>query len=475
MPADRQLRVFLCHASQDKPVVRELYQRLLAEDWIDPWLDEMKLLPGMDWDLEIEKAVEASDIVLVCVSNQSVSREGYLQKELRLVLDVAMQMPEGAIFLIPLRLEVCEVPRRIRGWQWVDYFPPADRPAAHQKLLASLELRADKVGAAVGTKPAAPVDPPAPRPPKLEPAPALDLNLHIPAEYAGAFFVPPPARVPTWPFGGMEFVKVPHGEFLMGSTDKDKAAYDDAKPLHKLNIPYDFLMARFPVTNALFEAFVKKTSYKTKAEQDGSAYVWNGLKWVETIGANWKQPYGPGAGAALENHPVVQVHWQDARAFCDWLNREHGASLPRGLVFRLPTEAEWEKAARGTDGRIYPWGDDFDPGKCNSSEGGPGRTTPVGVYSPHGDSPFGCADSAGNVWEWTASLWGKDPDKPDFGYPYHPRDGRENQRAGGDVLRILRGGSFVSEARYVRPAVRDRDILVYNNAGFRVALAPGLS
>ncbi len=475
MPTDRKLRVFLCHASQDKPIVRELYQRLLAEDWIDPWLDAEKILPGMDWDLEIEKAVETSDIVLVCVSNQSVSKEGYLQKELRLVLDVAMQMPEGAIFLIPLRLEVCEVPRRIRSWQWVDYFPPADRAGAYQKLLASMKLRADKVGAVIGTKPAVPFEQPAARPHKVEPDLAPDLHIYLPPEYAGVSFVPAPARVPTWTFGGMEFVKLPRGDFLMGSTDKDQGAFDHEKPQHKLTIPYDFLMARFPVTNALFETFVKKTSHKTKAEQDGSAYVWNGSKWVETKGANWKQPYGPGAGASLENHPVVQVHWRDAQAFCGWLNREYGASAPRGLVFRLPTEAEWEKAARGADGRIYPWGDEFDPRLCNSSESGLGRTTPVGAYSPQGDSPFGCADVAGNVWEWTASLWGKDVNKPDFGYPYHPRDGRENQQAGDDVFRIVRGGSFYDVARSVRPAVRDWDINVDCYAGFRVALAPGLS
>ncbi|MCQ3938113.1 MAG: hypothetical protein DPW18_13850 [Chloroflexi bacterium] len=83
----RKLRVFLCHASQDKPVVRELYQRLNTEDWIDPWLDEEKLLPGQDWEMEIEKAVEITDAVIVCISNRSVSKDGYFQKELRKVLE----------------------------------------------------------------------------------------------------------------------------------------------------------------------------------------------------------------------------------------------------------------------------------------------------------------------------------------------------------------------------------------------------
>jgi len=480
----KKLRVFLCHASQDKPIVRELYQRLNAEGWIDPWLDEENLIPGQDWDLEIEKAVEASDIVLVCISNQSVSREGYIQKELRLVLEVTMNMPEGTIFLIPMKLEECEIPRRLRTWQWVDYFPPARRASGYGKLLASLRLRAEKVGIPVGMKSAEPVDPPIVRPvpvrdmrpPKVEPAPAPDLDLYIPPEYAGTTFVPPPARVPTWTFAGMEFVKVPHGEFLMGSTDKDKGAYDDEKPQHKIDIRYDFLMARFPVTNASFETFIKKTSYKTRAEKDGFAYVWNGKEWVKTEGANWAHPRGPETEiTGLANHPVVQVFWKDAQVFCDWLNREHGSAIPRGLVFHLPTEAEWEKAARGTDGRIYPWGEDFDSHNCNSREGGLGRTSPVGLYSPQGDSPFGCADVAGNVWEWTASLWGKKPDKPDYGYPYNPRDGRENQKAGDDIRRILRGGSFLDGARSVRAAVRLRSVVSIENVGFRVALAPMLS
>src|SRR5512141_1313450 len=116
MPEHRKLRVFLCHASQDKPIVRELCQRLGAEGWIDPWLDEEKLLPGQDWDLEIEKAVEAADVVIVCVSNRSVSKEGYVQKEIRKVLDIALEKPEETIFIIPLRLDECELPRRLRTW-----------------------------------------------------------------------------------------------------------------------------------------------------------------------------------------------------------------------------------------------------------------------------------------------------------------------------------------------------------------------
>ncbi len=485
MTETRKLRVFLCHSSQDKPIVRQLYQRLNAEGWIDPWLDAEKLLPGHDWDLEIEKAVERSDIILVCLSNGSISKEGYLQKELRMVLEMTLNMPEGAIFLIPLKLEECEIPRRLRTWQWLEFFPYANRAAAYRKLLESLKIRADKLDLPAEPKTAELFEMPPVREQfkiKAETVTTTtysdfsDLDLYIPPEYSGAAFVPPPAKVQTWAFGRMEFVKVPHGEFLMGSTDKDKDAYDDEKPQHKLNIPYDFLTARFPVTNALFRAFVKKASFKTKAETDGFGYTLNGQEWLKTNGANWLHPRGPETEiSGLDNHPVVQVNWKDAQAFCTWLNQEHASSRPRGLVFRLPTESEWEKSARGTDGRIFPWGNEFNSNNCNFRDDGPGRTTPVGLYSPRGDSPLGSADISGNVWEWTASLWGKDWGKPDYGYPYTSRDGRENQRAGDDIYRILRGGSFDNGGRNVRAAGRGRHLDVLGYGGFRIVLAPDLS
>lgn len=145
MTETRKLRVFLCHASQDKPVVRELYQRLLAEEWIDPWLDEEKLLPGQDWDLAIEYAVEGADAVIVCLSKNSVNKEGYVQRELRYVLDLALEKPEGKIFIIPLRLEDCQIPRRLRSWQYADYFPYGRRSWAYQKLLLALRKNKETV------------------------------------------------------------------------------------------------------------------------------------------------------------------------------------------------------------------------------------------------------------------------------------------------------------------------------------------
>ena len=164
--------MFLCHASQDKPLVRELYRRLLGEEWVEPWLDEEKLLPGQDWDLEIEKAVEASDAVIVCVSSRSMTKEGYIQKELRKVLDIALEKPEETIFIIPLRLDDCELPRRLRAWHYVDYFPAERREWAFRRLLESLRVRFNQTWPPAGS----PENGPGPAPALSDyetPAPAL--------------------------------------------------------------------------------------------------------------------------------------------------------------------------------------------------------------------------------------------------------------------------------------------------------------
>lgn len=136
----RPLRVFLCHSSNDKAAVRELYHRLRADE-VEPWLDEEDLLPGQDWQQEIPKAVRNSDIVIVCLSQGAVNKRGYIQKEIRYALDVADEQPERTIFLIPLKLEECDVPDRLTRWQWVNYFDGR----GHERLLLALKARAAKL------------------------------------------------------------------------------------------------------------------------------------------------------------------------------------------------------------------------------------------------------------------------------------------------------------------------------------------
>jgi hypothetical protein len=148
--ANRKLKVFLCHAKEDKPIVRELYRQLIAEKWLDVWLDELNLLPGQNWDVEIKRAAKQSDVVIVCLSNKSIQKEGYIQKEMRYVLDVAEEKPEDTIFVIPVRLDDCSVPERIQSWHWIDFFPKNNQGWAYHQLTKSLKLRAAKLEIATG-------------------------------------------------------------------------------------------------------------------------------------------------------------------------------------------------------------------------------------------------------------------------------------------------------------------------------------
>jgi Leucine-rich repeat (LRR) protein len=136
----KQLLIFLCHASQDKPVVYDLYTALEAHNWIDPWLDKNKILPGQDWEIVIEEAVENSDVVIIYISNQSISKEGFVQREIRYAYDMALEKPEEKIFLIPLRFEDCDVPRKLKPKQWVDYFG-TQKQASFSNLMNASELR----------------------------------------------------------------------------------------------------------------------------------------------------------------------------------------------------------------------------------------------------------------------------------------------------------------------------------------------
>jgi formylglycine-generating enzyme required for sulfatase activity len=192
----------------------------------------------------------------------------------------------------------------------------------------------------------------------------------------------------------------------------------------------EYWMGKYPVTVAQFAAFIKASKHRTTAEEKGSGWVWTGKKWKDMPGADWLHPRGKGSGVeGKADHPVTQVSWADAAAFCGW------AGKAAGVAVHLPSEAQWEKAARGTDGRLYPWGDEMpDAAHCNFNRN-IGDTTPAGKYSPLGDSPYGCADMAGNVWEWVNDWY-------DEGYyRVSPQQNPEGPATG--QYRTLRGGSWV--------------------------------
>ncbi len=252
-----------------------------------------------------------------------------------------------------------------------------------------------------------------------------------------------------------ELVTVPFGDFLMGTSQKqvdamlkdyawakearDKDWFKREQPQHLAPLE-SFEIGRYPVLNLEYAEFVRATGARAPA--------------------HWLQGLLP---EEMADHPVVNVTWHDALAYVRWLADR------TGKPYRLPTEAEWEKAARSEDGRLWPWGNGWDPARANCKPTGPGRTTPRGQYSPAGDSPYGCADMAGNVWEWCSSLYGNDSKNP-LKYPYHSSDGRENLTD--SRLRVLRGGSWYDDSPAVlRCAFRGKAGAGdwSHNDGFRVA------
>ncbi len=164
------------------------------------------------------------------------------------------------------------------------------------------------------------------------------------------------------------FTYVPQGPFVMGEGEFQRDVSVNG-----------FYIGRYLVTNIQYKEFIDENPYHDAPED-----------WIDGI-----YPVGK------DNYPVIYVSWHDAMAYCKWRQKV------TGLGYRLPREEEWEKAARGVDSRIYPWGSNFDPEKCNTDEKGPLQTTTVGRY-PEGVSPYGCYDMAGNVWEWVDSWYDKE-------------------------------------------------------------------
>ena len=223
-------------------------------------------------------------------------------------------------------------------------------------------------------------------------------------------------------------VRVPAGAFMMGCNSDDPLADPQEKPARRVHVD-EYFIGKYPITVQQFQAFVELSGYTRP---------------VRTI-----HPVKP-------DHPMIIERYEDALVFCRWASR-----MARRII-RLPTEAEWEKAARGTDERMWPWGNEPPtPERCNFGHkllGDATTTTPVGRYSPQGDSPYGCVDMAGNVMEWTTSLC--------MLYPYRADDGRENPKKVG--RRVLRGGSYISDIKQLRCTNRD---VYYKNLsikGFRI-------
>jgi formylglycine-generating enzyme required for sulfatase activity len=304
------------------------------------------------------------------------------------------------------------------------------------------------------------------------------------------------------------WVEVPAGPFLMGSPEDDEMAYDDEHPQHELSLPM-FYVARYPITNAQYRPFVERDGYDDPGYWTAEGWAWRTGEREPDLSViddeEWRERYTDWLAQrpverrgepfwwnhprwGLANRPVVGITWYEALAYCAWLTEalqvvgytfqvwrdgrlETPSYEPETFNVQLPSEAEWEKAARGIDGRRWPWGDEWTEGRANTEEANVEETSVVGAF-PRGASPWGAMDMAGNVWEWTRSRWGRTSmDRPDYGYPYNDPDRRED--LDGPDLRVLRGGSWYYRHHLARCTHRLRRIPVdfFSHHGFRMVVS----
>jgi formylglycine-generating enzyme required for sulfatase activity len=259
---------------------------------------------------------------------------------------------------------------------------------------------------------------------------------------------------------------IPAGLFALGTSDEEivrladvdavaakwkaRERFSREQPQQVVSLD-EFRIAVHPITVGIYRHFVDSEGYR-----DSRFWLPQGWAWLQRLERCCPEHWDEEIWAGDPRLPVVGVSWFEAHAFCRWMSEEAGTS------YRLPSEAQWEKAARGDEARIYPWGDDFDATRCNTRAAGPGRTLPVGLQGASDRSPYGCAEMAGNVSEWTRSLF-----RP---YPYSATDGREDENASGE--RVTRGGSWFKPPIRSRCAARGLSDPTFSDTdlGFRVVL-----
>jgi formylglycine-generating enzyme required for sulfatase activity len=436
------IQIFLAHASEDKPAVLTLYNRLKQAGY-KPWLDKKDLIPGQIWRDEIPKAIKASQIFLACLSGKSANKQGYIQRELRIALDTLGEMLPGTIFFIPMRLEECEIPdlrlaevglnlrdiHRLDYWE-EDGFEQLERAIGYQF--------------------------------KLEPEEPKQLlsvfNFEIVRVNAKGEQIKKESKQSQYfreDLGNditLEMVAIPGGTFLMGTEDEEierlvkKFNLDGfrwERPQHRVTVS-SFYMGRYPITQSQWKAIAATA----KIDID-----------LETNPSNFK-------GDEL---PVEQVNWYDAIEFCARLSKLTGRE------YRLPSEAEWEYACRAGTTTPFYFGETITGELANyrASETYAGEakgeyreeTTPVGQFPPNA---FGLYDMHGNVWEWCADTWHDN-------YDGAPTDGSVWTENGNDNRSPLRGGSWYFYPNDCRSAFRSlnlrRDFISLN--GFRVVCGAG--
>ncbi|HUY78421.1 MAG TPA: SUMF1/EgtB/PvdO family nonheme iron enzyme [Ktedonobacterales bacterium] len=385
--------IFVSHSHLDNDWCREFVATLTAADW-DVWYDEKGLHGGAEWLNVIQAELSARPNFMPILTPDAWASK-WVQRE------IGLAMLENKEIIPVLHTDTPQAGGFLKLIQWINVIGlPA--PIAAAKVAQEMGYPLDRR------------DQPPPPPPDDKRFPRRLASLGYTKRPNGddIVIIPPLCSVPA-------------GPFLMGSDKRrDPQAQDNELPQHTVALAA-YQIARYPVTVAEYACAVRVGALKDPPK---------------VLSLSWK--------IQLErfDHPVVNVSWNEAAAYAVWL-----AQTTR-QIWRQPTEAEWEKATRGTDGRVYPWGDAWDKTRTNTSDGGPGRTTPVGIY-PGGDSPYGAQDLAGNVWEWCSSLY-KDR------YPYNLAASETLDDS--PNVRVIGGGSWSDDPRIARAAYRN-----WSTAGVR--------
>ncbi len=429
IPSQAIPRIFVSHSHKDNVFTARLVADLRATG-ADVWVDTDKITYN-DFVQHINDGLANRDW-LVLVQTPDALRAPWVRTEVNAALNMSLQGRMRGV--IPVLARVCDPDDVPALWSTLHrYDATRDYNAALAGLVHALGLSAPAVMPLAAPIPSAPATPTAhttiPLPPPLphDRFPARLAQLGFTAhEMKDVQFILPP------------LCPVPAGPFLMGSDQKqDNDAPDWEQPQHSVALP-QYQIARFPVTVAEYARFVR----------DGQAPPRPGSHSID-----WS------AQVQRSDHPVTCVTWHDAAAYAAWL------SELTGQAWRLPSEAEWEKAARWDPVnhvvRKFPWGDSFDPARCNTIESDIGSTTGIGTY-PAGASPCKAQDMAGNVWEWTSTIFTP--------YPYSG----SQETASSPANRTLRGGAWDQIPRCARTAYRNglASPQYYNdNLGFRLVLA----
>ncbi|MDQ1353295.1 MAG: hypothetical protein QG657_3601 [Acidobacteriota bacterium] len=402
-------RVFLCHASEDKAFASALHVHLKAAG-LDPWLDKEKLRGGDLWDDMIQMVIKKEiDYFLVLQSKSLKKVEGYVHKEIYEARERQKAFRPGYCFIIPLIIDESGILEELEAFHAISI----DSEYKIEELIRVIESDYKKRGESferVETPPPADEEPIFVRGLKLK---GWDVKKNE-SDCWEAFYK-------TY---DLTMIYIPPGKFIMGADD----GKDFEKPPHEVNLD-GYWMGKYEVTFVQYDRYCAETGKKKPDDK----------------------------GWGRENRPVIHISWDDAVVYCDWLSQK------TGLTFKLPTEAQWEKAARGTGGLVYPWGNEFDKNKCNSAESGLKMTSLVELYLA-GKSPYGCMDMAGNVWEWCADWYDKDY------YKISPAKNPMGPAHGS--VRVRRGGSCVNAVWFCRAVSRNGSSPAHraDHIGFRLMM-----